>query len=321
MKRRQLIQLGMAAAACGGPAWANTWPTRPVQLVCAFPPGSGVDFAARLLATRLASVLGQPFVVSNRAGAAGTVAAAHVAASPPDGYTLLVNSASHTLYPAMYSNLKFDAARDTVGIASICEVELILVTSPQKGLKSLQEVVEKFRKSSEELTFASAGHGSSTHIAFERLAHATGLRRVHIPFKGTPESVAEVVSGRVDLCYGVVASTLPLIKAGQLVPLAVSGKRRSATLPEVPTTEQAGYPESGYTSWIGLLGPTGTPPAVIERLSAEVGTALALPEISTRLLGAGQVPMIKTSGEFTAQLQGEYVSNAALIKAAGVKPQ
>lgn len=322
MKRRLVIQAGgAAAAACALPALAQSWPGRPVQMICAFGPGSGVDFAARLIGERLTSVLGQQFVVSNRPGAAGTIAAAAVASAQPDGYTFLVNSASHTLYPALYPDAKLDAPRDTVAVAAICEVELLLVTSPSKGWKTLQDFITAAKSAPNPVTFATAGHGSSTHIAFERLANAAGIKRLHVPMKGTPESVSEVVSGRVDVCYAVMSSGLQLVNSGHLVPLAIGGKHRSDALKQVPTTLEAGIPESDFTSWIGIIAPRGTPQPIIDRINREVVTALNTPEIAARLRKTGQVPTPMTVAQFDAQLRSEYTSNVALVKAAGVKAQ
>jgi len=319
MKRRQLIQAGIAATvAQAGFAHADTWPSKPVQLVCAFPPGSGVDFTARMLSKRLSATLGQQFVVVNRPGAAGTVAAGSVAASAPDGYTFLMNSASQTLYPAMYPDLKFDATRDTVGVACISEVELFMVVPAERGWNNLRDFLAYAKSAPNGITFASAGHGSSTHVGFERFAHAANLKRLHIPTKGTPESVAEVASGRVDACYGVAASAMAMINAKKLTPIAIAGAQRSGLLPNVPTTVEV-VPNSGYMSWIGVLAPKGLPPGVIERLDQEIAAAVSQPEFGAELRQAGQVPMLRRTPEFATQLRNEYTDNAAVVKAAGIK--
>jgi len=299
--------------------WAQSFPNRPIQIVCAFPPGSGTDFVARMVAERVSAALGQPVVVSNRPGAGGSIAAAFVASAAPDGHTLLANSSAHTLYPALYPDIKLDVTRETIGVAGLSEIDQVLVAAPSKGWRTLQDFLAYARSAPQPVTFSSGGHGAASHVGFERLASAAQIRRLHIPFKGTPEAVTEVVSGRVDVTYGNMSSALALLNANQLVALSISGKRRSAVLPDVPTSLEAGVPDSDYTAWNGLFAPGATPRAIVDRLNQEVVKALAIPDVNDRLRKASQVPASMSVDQFNAQLRAEYASNAALVKAANIK--
>ncbi|CAN5491708.1 tripartite tricarboxylate transporter substrate binding protein [soil metagenome] len=295
-------------------AFAQAYPTKSVQLVTAFSAGSGVDFAARTVAERLSASLGQPFVVVNKPGAAGTVAASMVVNSPADGYTLLVTSAAMTLYPAMYPDLKFDTTKDLVSVASVVDTELVLVASPGKGWRTLGDMLAYARSKPGELTYGSAGVGTTTHMSFERLASAARFTGLHIPFKGTPEAVSEVLGGRVDAVYAVMSSALSLIKANQLVPLAIANRKRSAQLPNVPTTLEAGVPDSDYSSWTAVLAPAATPPAIVERLHTEINAILNAPDTAKKLLDGGLVPLPLTTDQFATQMRADFASNSKLAK-------
>lgn len=319
IKRRTLIAVALSIASQF--VIAQAYPTKYVQLVTAFPPGSGVDFAARIMAERLTKALGQPFVVVNKPGGGGTVASAAVASALPDGYTLLVNSAAHSLYPALYPELKFDAARDLTGVASIAEVELVLVSSPAKGWRSVNDLLAYAKARPGSLTYGSAGYGTTSQMSFERLANAAQITRLHVPFKGTPEAVNEVLGGRVDAVYAVLSSTLALIKSQQLVALSVAGRKRSASLPNVPTSLEAGIADSNYASWIGLLAPSATPQAIVDRLNKEVVAALNTADVSEKLLNVGEVPLPQSTAQFNSQISAEFLSNAKLVKTIGSKPQ
>jgi len=325
MKRSTFVRaaLGLGAgAALARPAWAQgAYPNRPVQLVSAFPAGSGVDFCARMMAQKLSVTLGQPFVVVNKPGAGGSLATAFVAAAPADGYTLLANSAAITLYPALYPDAKFDAVRDLTAVAPVVDTELVLIAAPSKGWRTLNEFLEYARSKPGTVTYGSSGIGSTTQMAFERLALAAKISGVHIPFKGTPEAMNEVVTGRVDVTYGILNSSVPMIKSKQITPLAIAGRKRSALLPDVPTTLEAGLPESDYSTWTAIFAPSATPRAIVERLNQEVLAALADKDIADKLLNAGLVPLPGTTAQFATQLRNDFAGNTRLVKAVGIKPQ
>jgi tripartite-type tricarboxylate transporter receptor subunit TctC len=308
----------LLAALC---AQAQEYPTRPVRVVAAFTPGSGVDLAARLAAEKLTQVFKQPFVVENRVGAAGTIATAFVAAAPPDGHTLLVNASGYTMYMSLYRDLPFDTVRDLVGVAPLAELPLVLVTSPAKNWQSLQEVIAHAKTHPGGLVYGTAGVASAVHIAIERLRNSAKFDGVHVPFKGTPEAVTEVLAGRIDVTFTQVFTALPGVRDNRLVPLAISGRKRSAALPNVPTTTEAGYPESDYTAWVGMMTSSRTPRAIVERLNQETVKALSTPDALERITKAGQEPMLMSVEQFNAQINAELSANPALAKAAGIKPQ
>jgi len=302
-------------------AHAQDYPTRPVRVVAAFTPGSGVDLAARLVAEKLSQAFKQPFIVENRVGAAGTIATAFVAAAPPDGHTLLVNASGYTMYMSLYRDLPFDTARDLIGVAPLAELPLVMVSSPAKNWRSVQEVIAHAKANPGALTYGTAGAGSAVHIAIERLRNSAGFEGVHVPFKGTPEAVTEVLAGRIDVTFTQVFTALPGVRDNRLVPLAISGRKRSAALPDVPTTTEAGYANSDYTAWVGMMTSSRTPRTIVERLNQETVKALSTPDAVERITKAGQEPMPMTVEQFNAQINAELAANPALAKAAGIKPQ
>lgn len=318
-RRRFLHLAGAALAASGLPglASAQTWPSRTIRAVVPFLAGSAIDIIARIVLEPLSAQLGQPIVVDNRGGAGGTIGAYLVAQAEPDGHTILIHSSAHSLTPAVYPKARYDAARDFAAVASLGSVPNITVISPNKGIKTLQELVAFAKKGS--ASFASAGVGSSSHWAVERLRLSAGFDAVHVPYKGGPEAIREVVAGRVDFMSFGLASVLPFIRDGRLLALAVSTPKRSRALSEVPTTLEAGYPDSDYLFWNGIFVPTKTPRPIIERLHRESQKTLALPGVKERLAPLGVEPMPLSPSEFDTLVRREIESNLAVVKAANLK--
>ena len=221
---------------------------------------------ARIVFEPLSQQLGQSIIVENRGGAGGTIGAGMVARADPDGYTLLAHSSAHTATPAIYPNAPYDAARDFVAVAALGSSPNIVVVAPEKGIKTLQELVAAAKQKAGAMTFGTAGVGSSTHFTTERFRFSAGFDGVHVPFRGMPEVLTEVMTGRVDFCFSTIASALPFIRDGKLVALAVSTPKRSSALPDVPTTLELGYANSDYTFWNGLFVPAKTPRDIVERL-------------------------------------------------------
>jgi tripartite-type tricarboxylate transporter receptor subunit TctC len=302
-------------------AAAQQYPTRPVKMIVPFSPGSGVDVPARIAAEKLSQALGQSFVVENRTGAGGTIASAFVASAAPDGYTLLVNSSAHTLYPSLYNSLSFDPAKDLVPVVTIAEVPLLMVVSPEKGWRSLKDLVAYAKANPGALTYGSAGVATTTHVSFERLRASAQFTGVHVPFKGTPEAITEVIAGRIDVTYTTVFAATPGIRSNKLVPIALAGRKHSALLPDVPTSVEAGFPDSDYTVWVGILAPAQTPRPIMARLSDEMMKALATAETGERIAKAGLEPLALPIEQFQAATRAEFASNQVLVKAAGIKPQ
>ena len=318
--RRKLLSLsGAALAASMLPRFARAqrWPTRTIRAIVPFGPGSTIDVIGRIVVDPLSAALGQTIVVENRGGAGGSIGSAAVVNAQPDGYTLLVHASAHSAAPAAYPNAPYDAGRDLRGVAVFGSVPTVTVISPAKGIKTLKELVEAASKGS--FTFASAGIGSATHWAAERLRLAAGFKALHVPFKGGPPALTEVAAGRVDfMCIGVT-SGMPFIRSGRLIPLAVSTLERSSALPDVPTTTEAGYRGSDYTFWNGMLVHAKTPEAIVSRLHEETMKVLRQPGVSERLRSQGLEPMALSPAQFDALIAQEIERNKAIVKAAGLK--
>jgi tripartite-type tricarboxylate transporter receptor subunit TctC len=318
--RRRVLQFGAASLAAAGlprRARADAWPKdKIIRAIVPFAAGSTVDIIGRIVTDPLSQQLGQTIVVENRGGAGGTIGAAAVAKSDPDGYTLLINASAHSAATAAYPNLNYDPSKDFAGVAIFGVVPNVLLVAPSKNIKSARELVERGKDG--HLTFSSAGVGSATHWAAERFLLAAGITATHIPFSGGPAALTEVMTGRVDFCFIGTSSAMPFIKDGRLSALAVSTTQRSAALPDVPTTIELGFPDSDYTFWNGLLAPAKTPRPIIERLHAEVEKALALPAVQEKLATQGAEPLPLAPEAFDTMIAREIAANVKLAKAVGL---
>lgn len=318
--RRRFLHLAgaaLAALAMSGLASAQTWPSRVIRAIVPFPAGSAIDIVSRVVLDPLSAQLGQTIVIDNRGGAGGTIGAYLAAQAEPDGYTILIHSSAHSLTPAVYPKAPYDAARDFTAVASFGSIPNVTVISPAKGIKTFQDLVAFGKKGS--ATFASAGVGSSSHWAVERLRLSAGFNALHVPYKGGPDAIREVVGGRVDFMSFGLASVLPFIRDGRLLALAVSTPKRSSALPDVPTTLELGYPDSDYLFWNGMFVPAKTPRPIIERLYRELQKSLALPGVKEKLAPLGSEPMPLSPSEFDALIRKEIKSNLAVLKAANLK--
>jgi tripartite-type tricarboxylate transporter receptor subunit TctC len=308
--------LGILTTIVAGSALAQAWPNRAIHAVVPFSPGGAVDVVARVVLERVSSELGQPIVVENKTGAGGTVGAAAVARAEPDGYTLLVHSSSHTVAPALFSKLPYDAERDLAAVTLLAEQPTALMVSAAKGYRSLQQFVDAAKKMT--MSYGSGGVGNATHLNAERFQLSAGFKAEHIPFKGSPEAIREVVAGRIDFSFSTLLPAIPLVRDGSLKILAVSSRQRASALPDVPTTLEAGYPESDYTFWIGMLVPRGTERSIITRLHREGTKALEVSGVREKLKNLGADPMPMSSDEFQQMIGKEIATNKAIVKAAGI---
>jgi tripartite-type tricarboxylate transporter receptor subunit TctC len=320
---RLIAGLAAAAALLGAPAAPAqpAYPSKPVHFIVPFTAGSGTDIIARAVGDVMARGLGQPVIIENKPGAGGTIAAAQVARSEPDGYTVLIHSSGHALNPAIYPSLSYDTLRDLTGVTPLASLPNVMVVSPGRGWKSVADVVAAAKARPGQLNYASAGIGSATHLNAEKFKLQSGLDAVHVPFKGTPEALSDVIGGRTDWFFAPLSSALPLIQDGKLLALAVSTPQRTPSLPQVPTTLEAGIPGSDYIFWVGMIVPGATPAPVIRRLHEEVLKALASPEVKERFakLGADAFPM--APAQFNAFIRTEMESAARIAKAANLKAQ
>jgi tripartite-type tricarboxylate transporter receptor subunit TctC len=300
---------------------AQQYPNKAVRVVVPFTAGSTTDIIARTVTERLASSFGQPIIVDNRSGAGGTIGAGIVAKAAPDGYTVLIHSSSHTVNPATYPNLPFDTARAFAGVTPLASLPNVLVMSPAKGVRSVSELLALAKAKPGTLTYASAGAGSATHLNAEKFRIGAGIDALHVPFKGSPEAVTEIMTGRVDYYFAPLAPVISLIREGRLVAVAVGSPRRSSALPNVPTTLEAGVPNSDYNFWIGMMVPGSVPRPVLDRLYSETTKALASAEMKKRYADLGADPMNMTPQQFDAYIRKEIAENMALVKTAGIKTQ
>ena len=300
---------------------APAWPTKPIRFVVPFTAGSGTDIIARTIGDAMSRSLGQPVIVDNKPGAGGTIAAAQVAKAEADGYTVLVHSSGHALNPAIYPKLSYDTLKDLIGVTPLAALPNVMVVSPQRGWKGVADLVAAAKARPGQLNYASAGVGSATHLNAEKFRLQAGIDAVHVPFKGTPEALSDVIGGRNDWFFAPLSSALPLIKDGKLQALAVSTPNRAPTLPQVPTTVEAGVPGSDYTFWVGMIVASGTPAPLIKRLHEEALKAMANPEVKERMNRLGADPFPLASDTFNAYIKTEMESAARIARAANLKAQ
>jgi tripartite-type tricarboxylate transporter receptor subunit TctC len=321
---KRLLVLCLAAAASGAvaqPALVHPYPSKPIHIIVPFTPGSATDTMARPVADKLSAALGQPMLVENRPGAGGTIGVAALAKSAPDGYTLAVVSTGHVVNPVLYSNLPYDTLKDLAGVAPIAGQPCVLVVSPQLGVKTVKELVAMAKAKPGQLNYATAGTGSAAHICAEKFRMAAGIDAVHVPLKGSPESLTETMGGRTQYTWTPLSTAVGQIKEGRLLALAVSTAKRSPQFPEIPTIGEAGLPKAEFNFWVGLLAPAGTPRDVVNRINAEVQKALAGPDMKERLANLGNDPMFMSPAEFDVFLKEEYTVLGEVMRAAGVKAQ
>jgi tripartite-type tricarboxylate transporter receptor subunit TctC len=270
------------------PGAAADFPARPVRLIVPFPPGGPLDIVGRLVARRLQDQWGQSVVVDNRGGASGAIGTDQMVKSAPDGYTLLINSTPIVATPHL-QKLPYDTLRDVVGVSQVAEIEYVLVATPKSGLGSVKDLVEAAKKQPGRLNYSSAGNGSGQHLLVELIKGAAGIGINHIPYKGASPALQAVLAGEVDVMFETSVGVIPLIKAGKLRPLLVSGARPLEALPGVPPFESA-FPGVGIDAWHGIFAPAATPAALTEQLAADVRKAVLSPEVSARLRELGFQP-------------------------------
>jgi len=315
------MALPLGAAAQSAPAAGQGYPNKPIRVIVPFAAGSTTDIIARAITDKMGQSMGQQLVVENRAGASGTIGQAAVAQAAPDGYTIMVHSSSHTVSPHTFAKLPFDTEKDFVGVTPISSTPNVLVVSPGKNWKTLQDLLAFGRANPGKLFFASAGQGSATHLNAEKFKLAARLDATNVPFKGSAEAVTEVIAGRVDYYFSPIAPVIGQIRSNQLVPLAVGSPKRAAALPNVPTTAEAGVPGSEFNFWIGMMAPGKTPREIVNRLQAEVVKALNTPEVKERFNTLGADAWTLSPEQFDAYIQAEIRSNAQLVKAANLEVQ
>ncbi len=327
-RRRQLRALAAATTALGLPglSWAQAgWPSKPVRIVVPFAPGGTTDILARVLAPELSKVLGQPFVVENRAGAGGNIGAEVVAKSPGDGYTLLMGTVgTHGINKALYDKLPYDPQKDFAPITLVAGVPNVMVMGTKRaqalGITSVADFVRYAKAHPGRLNMASSGNGTSIHLAGELFKSRNGIFMTHIPYRGSGPALADLLAGSIDVMFDNLPSAMAHIQAGNLKAFAVTSAVRSAALPDVPTVAEAGnLPGFEASSWFGLLAPAGTPPEVVNRLQQETTKALNLPAVKERLLAQGAIPGGNSPADFARLIDAETTKWATVVKASGAR--
>jgi tripartite-type tricarboxylate transporter receptor subunit TctC len=312
-----------AAALCvvHGTASAQSWPTKRVTVIVPFTAGSATDIMARTVTQRLSEQLGQPFVVENRPGAGGTIGIAAAAKADPDGHTILVHSSSYTITPSTYPNTVYDTVRDLSGITPLALLPQVLVISPNKNIKTVPDLVRAAKAKPGAMNYASAGVGTATQLNAERFRMGAGIEVVHVPFKGTPEALTEIIAGRVDYYFCPVNAVLPMIAEKTLLALAMGSSKRSAALPDLTTTLEAGVTNSDYNFWVGMFVPAKTPRDIVAKLHQETAKALGAKAVQDSMAKLGAEAMLMRPEEFDDYIRKEIVTNGALVKAAGITAQ
>jgi tripartite-type tricarboxylate transporter receptor subunit TctC len=304
-----------------GSVFAQGYPAKPIRFIVPFTAGSATDIVARTVGEAMSRSMGQPIVIENKLGAGGTIAAAQVARSEADGYTVLVHSSAHALNPALYSNPGYDTLKDLTGVTALAAIPNVLVAHPNKGWKTQADLIAAARANPAKLNYASAGVGSGTHMNAEIFRLQAGIDALHVPYKGTPDAMNNVIGGSNDWFFAPLASALPLIRDNRLQALSVSTKMRASTLPNVPTSIEAGLPDSDYTLWVGMIVPAATPAAVVKKLNEEALKALNSPELKERMAKLGADPFPLTPEAFNAYIRSEMEVAARIVKAANLKTQ
>ena len=321
MKALKLLLAGVAASFAVGAA-AQSFPTKPVNVIISFTPGSATDIVGRIVTAKLSEIWGQPVINDNRAGAGGSIGSAAVARAAPDGYTLLINSNAHTVNPAIYAKLPYDTFKDFTDIAALAEQPNVLVVAANSPHKSLMDFVNYAKKNPGKVNIGHAGIGSGTHLNTEKFIAAANIKVVEVPFKGTPEVVAAILSGNVDAYWAPISAALSNVKNGKLHALAVSTSKRNPSLADVPTTAEAGVKGADFALWFGVWGPAGMAPDLVNKINADVRKALADKGVQEKLHNLGNAPMADMSAAAFAKLvREETETNKRLLAAAGVKPQ
>lgn len=327
-RRPVLRRLAQGAMIAGGllvglPAFAQDgaagYPSHPIRVVVPYTPGGVSDTVTRLVMQKLAQRLGQPVVVENRPGANGMIGSDNVAKSSPDGYSLLVVVAGHAINPSLYGKMSYDPIRDLTGVSEIGRIPLLMVSSAQLPPKTVKELVAWGKANPDKMTFASSGNGSGAHLAGELFAQGTGVPMMHIPYKGISPALPDLFSGQVAVIFDSVQTMAPLAKAGKVRALAITNPTRWPSAPDVPTMAEAGYPNVMPGSWIGVLAPAKTPPAILNKLSAELDAVVHSPDVRTRLIDYGIDPVGGKPDQFQAFIKEEAVRWAGVVHKAGVK--
>ena len=322
MKRAFLLHLVVLVIAYSANLPGQTYPAKPVRIVVPLVPGGNLDIVARAVGQRLSEGVGQQVIVENRPGASSLVGTQYVAKSAPDGYTLLAMANTFTAVPAVIANPGYDPVKDFTGVTMTCKVAQVLVINPSLPVRSVKELVALAKARPGELSYASSGNGSTGHFAAELFNQKTGLKMLHVPYKGNAQAIVDIIAGQVMMMYDQVSTSAPLVKAGKLRALAVTSRSRSNLFPDLPTISEAGVKGYEAITFNGLLAPAGTPRDALARLQAEVAKAVAVPALRNTFLERGvELTASGSPEEFSSYVRSEVAANATLARNAGIVAQ
>jgi tripartite-type tricarboxylate transporter receptor subunit TctC len=320
VKRILALAVGTAFAVLASSSFAQAWPSKPIKYVVPFAPGGTTDILGRTIAEKLSVALGQPVVIENKPGAGGGVGAEMVAKSPPDGYTIMGGTIStHAINASLYKNLGYDPVRDFVPITLIARVPNMLVINPALPAKDVKELIALLKANPGKYSFASSGNGTSQHLSGELFKTMTGVDMQHIPYKGSPPALADVVGGQVAMTFDNITTAWPLAKGGKLRAIAVTTAARSSIAPEIPTLAEAGLVGYEVGSWQGVFAPAGTPPDIVKRLNTEIVRIINSPDVREKLAALGAEPAPNTPEEFAALVKADVAKWADVVKKSGAK--
>jgi tripartite-type tricarboxylate transporter receptor subunit TctC len=312
--------LALLIAAIAPPALGQSYPSKPVRMILAFPPGGPTDINARIFAQKLGESMNQQIVVDNRAGAGGNIGAAEAAKSPADGYTIFYNTSAISIAPSMYSKLNYDVLKDYAPVALTATVPLVLVVNPALPVKSVQELVAYAKANPGKINYGSSGTGTITHLASALFGAQMGLTLQHIPYKGSAPALVDVAGGQTQMMIDTINTVLPYVKDNRLRALAIAIPRRSAALPDVPTLEEAaGLPGFEMSAWQGIVVPAATPKEIVAKLNAEINKAVQNPDLRLRLAAQGAEPLGGTSEQYAAYIRAELERWSSVVKDSGAK--
>jgi tripartite-type tricarboxylate transporter receptor subunit TctC len=319
--KRIIMIVAAALAASALQAFAQSYPTKPVRVIISFTPGSSTDIVGRIVMQKVSEYWGQPVIPENRSGAGGSIGSNVVAKAEPDGYTLLINSSAHAVNPAIYAKLPYDTLKDFIDVVPLSVQPNVLVVTAGSSYKTAMDLVNGAKAKPGAINFGHAGVGSGTHLNTERFIAAAGIKVTEIPFKGTPEVIANMLNGSIDCYWAPISAALSNIKSGKLRALAVSTAKRNPKLPDVPTTGEAGIKGADSPLWFGLWAPAGTPASIVSKISSDVRKALTDPGVKEKLANLGNDTLDMSPQEFAKFVREEMDTYGKVIKAAGIKPQ
>jgi tripartite-type tricarboxylate transporter receptor subunit TctC len=319
--RNVFISAPVVCALISCAASAQNYPVKPVRVVVSFPPGSGADIVARTVTPRLTEAYGQQFIVDNRAGASGNLGSELAAHAVPDGYTLLFTPASVASSQALYKKLGYNLQKDLEPISMIASAPFVLVVHPSLPVKTVKDLIAMAKARPGQLLYASTGNGGSPHLAAELFKMQAKIDIVHIPYKGTPPAVTDLIAGQVSMMFANTLSVLPYVNSGRLHALAISSAKRSAAAPALPTIAETGMPGFEASTWFGMLAPTGTPRDILARLNSEIRKVVQTKSVADALIAQGADPIGSTAEEFQARIKSDIDKWTRTIKAAGVQAE